>query len=78
MENKNYNLTSAQNSIWLTEQYSSNTSLNNIGGYVFIQDVVNFDNLEKALKLYVKRNDALNLKIQNIDGEPCQYLSEFK
>lgn len=78
MEKKIYNLTSAQNSIWLTEQYSSNTSLNNIGGYVFIQDVVNFDNLEKALKLYVKRNDALNLKVQNVDGEPCQYLSEYK
>lgn len=78
MEKKIYNLTSAQNSIWLTEQYSSNTSLNNIGGYVFIQDVVNFDNLEKALKLYVKRNDALDFKIQNVDGEPCQYLSEYK
>lgn len=78
MEKKLYNLTSAQNSIWLTEQFSSNTSLNNIGGYVFIQDKVNFDYLEKSLKLYVQKNDALNFKIQVIDGEPKQYLSDFE
>ena len=68
MEKNLYHLSSAQHSIWLTEQFENGSSLNNVGGYVFIHDKVNFDYLEKALNLYVKRNPALNLKIKLVYG----------
>jgi len=76
MEKKLYNLTSPQYSIWLTEQFSKNTSLNNVGGYVFIHDKINFDCLKKAIEFYIKKNTALNLKITLKNGEPKQYVSD--
>lgn len=75
---KLYHLTAPQNSIWLTEQFGANTSLNNIGGYVFIHDKVCFADLEKALKLYIQRNSALCLRIRLENGEPRQYLANFE
>ena len=78
MENFLYDLTAPQKSIWLTEQFGANTSLNNIGGYVFIHDKVCFDALEEAIKLYIRKNPALNLKIQLVDGTPKQYISDFE
>lgn len=72
-----YNLTNSQQNIWDTELFFSNSNLNNIGGYVFIEEKVNFNLLEKALCLYVKKNDALRLKIKLIDGIPYQYLEDF-
>ena len=76
MEKNLYELTTAQNSIWLTEQFGSNTNINNIGGYVFIHEKVDFSILKRALALYVKRNDALNFRITLVDGKPKQYLYE--
>ena len=78
MEKELYNLTSPQKSIWLTEQFGANTNLNNIGGYVFIHDKVCFDDLEKALNLYVQRNSALRLRIGIENGVPKQYLADFE
>ena len=75
---KLYNLTAPQSSIWLTEQFGANTSLNNIGGYVFIHDKVYFDDLEKALKLYVQRNSALCLRVCLDNKVPKQYLADFE
>ena len=59
MERKYYELTSSQNSIWLTEEYMSNTNMNNVGGYLYINEVVDFVALNKALNLYIEKNDAL-------------------
>ena len=56
LENNIYELTSSQKNIWDTELFFSNSNLNNIGGYVFIKDKVNFTLLEKALNLYAKKN----------------------
>ena len=39
-----YNLTDSQKNIWDTELYFSNSSLNNNGGYVFIESEVNLYN----------------------------------
>ena len=52
-----YNLTNSQKNIWDTEMFFNNSNLNNVGGYVFIEEKVNFKFLEKALNLYVQRND---------------------
>ena len=47
-----YNLTDSQKNIWDTELYFSNSSLNNNGGYVFIESEVNLPLLEQAINLY--------------------------
>ena len=62
MENKLYNLTNPQKSIWLTEQFYKNTSINNIVGYLKIEKNVSFDALEKAFNILVARNDSFKLK----------------
>ena len=72
-----YNLTNSQKNIWDTEMFFNNSNLNNVGGYVFIEEKVNFKFLEKALNLYVQRNDALRLKIKLVDSVPYQYLEDF-
>ena len=73
--NKLYNLTNPQKSIWLTEAYYKGSNINNVGGFVSINEIVDFDALKKALVLCVKNNDALNLHIKLVNGEPMQYLS---
>ena len=67
-----------QKNIYDTEIFFSNSSLNNIGGYVFIEEKLDPKALEKAINLYVKNNDALRLKIQVIDGNPSQYLENYE
>ncbi len=72
-----YSLTNPQKNIYDTEIFFRNSSLNNIGGYVFINEKIEVEQLKKAIHLYVKKNDALRLKIQIIDGEPYQFLENY-
>lgn len=78
MEKKYYDLTSSQNSIWLTEEYISDTNMNNVGGYLYINEVVDFTALNKALNLYIEKNDALRLRFCIKNGNPKQYLTEYE
>lgn len=72
-----YELTSSQKNIWDTELFLENTNINNIGGYVFIEEKVNLTILEKAINLFVQKNDALRIKLTLIDGEPQQYVENY-
>ena len=71
-------LTNPQNSIWLTEQYYTNTSVNNVCGYVYISDVVNFEVLKDAINLLVKTNDGMRLKFTEENNSCVQYVDEYK
>ena len=42
-QNKMYELTAPQKSIWLTEQYYKDTSINNICGSLLIKQDVNWE-----------------------------------
>ena len=77
MEKTFYDLTSSQNSIWLTEEFVPNTSINNVAGCLYINELVNFDSLNKALNLYVEKNDAMRLRFCIVNGSPKQYLSSY-
>lgn len=77
MEKIYYDLTSSQNSIWLTEEFMSKTSMNIIGGYFLVDDVVDFKALNLALNIYRQTNDAIQLRFCSINGVPKQYLSEY-
>ena len=78
MENfKLYNLTSPQNAIYLTEEYASGSSVNLISGNVLIDEEVNFDLLEKALNLFVQRNDAIRIRVCMENNKPKQYIQDY-
>ena len=63
MEKKLYDLTNPQKLIWYTEQFCSNTSINNITGTVIINEVIDVDALKKAINLFVQKNDAMRIQI---------------
>lgn len=74
LKNKLYPLTNPQKNIWDTELFFRDSNLNNVCGCVFIEEKMNVSLLEKAIRLYVKNNDALRLRLQVIDGTPFQFL----
>ena len=71
---KFYELSNAQKNILDTELYFSSSNLNNMGGYVFINEKVNFEVLENAINIYINKNDALRLKICKKGDNYVQYL----
>ena len=68
MENKLYNLTMPQKSILLTEQYYSNTNINNICGTAIIKEKIDFKILEKAVNFFLESNDSFRLKFIKQDN----------
>ncbi len=72
-----YSLTNPQNSIWLTEKFYSGTSINNISGYNYIDEPVNFNILSKAINEVVKLNDAMRIKVKEKNNSCIQYISEY-
>ena len=72
------NLTNAQKSIWVTEQYYLGSSINNICGTAIIQEKVDFDKLEKSIKIVCKKHDNFWLEFKLENGNVKQVLSERK
>ena len=70
-------LSSQQKNVWNSEMFYSNTNINNIGGYLLINEPVNIGLLEKAANIYIKTNEALRLHFNLKDGEPVQCITEF-
>lgn len=73
----NYSLTNPQNSIWLTEKFYSGKPINNISGYTYISEEVDFKALTKAINEVVKTNDAMRIKIKEENNSCIQYFSEY-
>ncbi len=71
------NLTNPQKSIWYTEQYYKNTSVNNIGAYIYIYDNINFDVLKQTVNEVVKLNDNMRLKFKKENNFLTQYVTDF-
>ena len=70
------NLTNAQKSIWVTEQYYMGSSINNICGTATIQEKVDFEKLEEAIRIVCQKHDNFWLKVKVENGEVKQILSE--
>ena len=68
-----YELTNAQKSIWLTEQYLKNTSIGNITGKISIYEKINLEKLTLAIQEFVRRNDSMRTKLFIDQGTPKQY-----
>lgn len=54
MNNKMYNLTNPQKSIYYSEQFFKDTSISNISGTVQIDKKVDFEVLSQAVNLIIK------------------------
>ena len=78
MEKKDiYELTNPQKSIWNTELFFSNTTVNNICVSGIINEEVSIEILKKAINLLVKENDSFRTKLIVNDSVPVQFFSEY-
>ena len=78
MEKVEFKLTNPQKSIWLTDQMYPDMPIENICGSVFIEEKVNFIELENAINLFVGKNDSFRIKLTKDKNEILQYVDEFK
>ena len=69
-------LTQAQKSIWLTEKYYQGTSVNTICGTAIIEEKVDFEKLEEAIKILCQKYDNFRLRLKMVNGDIKQELSE--
>jgi len=72
-----YSLTHPQKRIWYIEKMNMGSSMHNVGGLMKIFGRIDAGDLIKAVKALGKNNDAMRLRFTEIDGEPCQYVSEY-
>lgn len=77
MENT-LNLTNQQKNIWNTEMFYSNTSVNNICGYIYIKEKVDFELLEKTANIFVEHTDSMRFQFEIKDDEAVQHVSTYK
>lgn len=78
MGEKYFELTNPQKSIWLTNQMYPNSSIENIGGYITIEEKVNFIALKKSINRFIEKNDSFRIKFKNTENGVRQYLTEFE
>ncbi len=71
-------LTEQQKNIWDSEAFYSGSSVNNICGYIFIEEVVDFNLFNKAVNLYVKHTDSMNYRLALKGNEVYQYEAPFE
>ena len=77
MSKNMYSLTNPQKSIWLTEQFYKGTSIENISGTATILEKVDFKKFEKAINLFIEKNDSFRLKFNIKNDEVKQYVEDF-
>lgn len=77
-QKKYYPLTHPQRGIWFTEKLYSGTSIGNIAATLRIKGDLDYSLLEKAVNILLERNDSIRLRIVEENGEPKQYVSEYK
>ena len=70
-------LTVQQKNIWNTELFYPHTDMYNIGGYISINEVVDFDLLEKAANIYIEKNEGIRAHFVVENGAPKEYISEY-
>lgn len=76
MENKLYSLTNPQKSILLTEEFYKGSNINNICGTAIIDDVLDFDLLNKAMHIFIKNHDSFSFRLVLDNNEIKQYLDD--
>ena len=75
---KKFSLTYPEQSIYLTEQFYKNSTVNNICGTAIIKSKLNFDSLKKAINYVVLTNDSFRIHLIQEDHEIKQYITDYK
>ena len=78
MEQKFFNLTNPQKSIWNMEKFFEGTAINNICTPAIIYEKIDENLLKQAINNVVKNNDSFRIQIELKNGVPMQKFSEFK
>ena len=79
METKEFfELTNPQKSIWYTEQFYENTTVNNICVSGTLYGSVDTNILEQAIKNVVKQNDSFRIHVIQDNNVVQQYFSDYK
>ena len=73
-----YELTSSQKAILSTEQFYSGTSICNIGGTLLFKEKVDFDLLEQAINIFIKKNDGTRIQLIIENNVPKQYIKPYE
>ena len=78
MEKQLLDLTAPQKSIWLTEQFYSNTNINNICATVKANQLLDLNILNKAINLVVQNSDNFKIHFTEENGELKQYFENIE
>ncbi len=70
-------LTEQQKNIWNTEIFYSGTAVNNVGGYLCIENKANLGLLNKAINLYIKHTDSMRFHFVSKENDVFQYISDY-
>lgn len=77
MADKTYGLTNPQKLIWYTQEFYRGTSIENIVGTVIIPEKVDFAVLEKAINIFVEKNDSFRLRFIMNNQKIEQYVDSY-
>jgi hypothetical protein len=72
-----YSLTHPQKEVWLTDKFNPGTSIGNIAANLRFKGNIDYSLLERAINLFIEKNDAARLRVIEEGGEPKQYISEY-
>ena len=76
-KNELFELTNPQKSIWSIEQYFNNTTINNIYGLIYINEIADIKLLKEAIYFYIQKNISSRIRIVLDNDVPKQYISDF-
>ena len=72
-----HNLSLPQKSIWYTEKFFPGTSIGNVAATLKIKERIDYDLLEKAINIFVEKNDAMRMRVIEERGVPKQYVHNY-
>ena len=75
---KRYRLTHPQKRVWFTEKLHPGTGMWNVSGTLKLKGRIDYEALRQAVNIFIRENDAMRLRIGVEEGNPYQYLSDFK
>jgi amino acid adenylation domain-containing protein len=71
-------LSESQKSIWYLEKAYPGTSINIVAGTLRLKGEISYAALEKALNIFVRKSDAMRLRIHETGGSAVQYVTEYE
>ena len=71
-------LTHPQSSIWYLEKLNPGTGICNIAATMRLAEDLDYERMNQAVNLLLKRNQGFHIRIRERDGRPVQYFAPFE